>query len=119
VVIVTGSPGGATIINTVFQLITNVIDHRMTPQEAVFAKRFNQQWLPDQISYEPGFATPEVLAELQAKGHELRIRKLYSNEAPRWAGKQGSAETIVVDPSTGLRTGVPDNRRPGTTAVAE
>ncbi len=119
VVIVTGSPGGATIINTVFQVITNLIDHRMTPQQAVLAKRFNQQWLPDQISHEPDFAAPEVIAALKERGHELRIRKLYSNEAPRWSGTQGSAETIVVDPATGLRTGVADNRRPGTAAVAE
>jgi gamma-glutamyltranspeptidase/glutathione hydrolase len=119
VVIVTGSPGGATIINTVAQVLTNLIDHGMSPQDAVLARRFNQQWLPDQISHEPGFAAPEVMEALKAKGHELRIRKLYSNEAPRWSGTQGSAETIVVDPATGLRSGVPDNRRPGTAAVAE
>ena len=59
------------------------------------------------------------MAELKAKGHELRVRRLYLNEAPRWSGTQGSAETIVVDLATGLRTGVPDNRRPGTAAVAE
>jgi len=119
VVIVTGSPGGATIINTVLQVITNLIDHGMSPADAVAAKRINQQWLPDQISHEPGFATPEVMAELRAKGHELKVRKLYTNEAPRWAGTQGSAETIVVDLETGLRIGVPDVRRPGTTAAAE
>ncbi|MCU0793194.1 MAG: gamma-glutamyltransferase, partial [Opitutaceae bacterium] len=119
VVIVTGSPGGATIINTVLQVLTNLIDHGMTPQDAVFAKRFNHQWLPDSISHEPDFPAPEVVEALKSKGHELRIRRLYSNEAPRWSGTQGSAETIVVDPATGLRTGVPDNRRPGTAAVAE
>ncbi len=119
VYLVTGSPGGSTIINTVLQVITNLVDHRMSPQEAVLAKRFNQQWLPDQISHEPGFASDEVVAELRAKGHDLRVRRLYSNEAPRWAGTQGSAETIVVDPATGLRVGVPDNRRPGCAAAAE
>jgi gamma-glutamyltranspeptidase / glutathione hydrolase len=116
---VTGSPGGATIINTVALVLTNLIDHRMSPAAAVAAKRFNQQWLPDQISHEPDFASAEVMAELSAKGHELKIRKLYSNEAPRWSGTQGSAETIVVDGATGTRTGVPDGRRPGTAAVAE
>lgn len=119
VVIVTGSPGGATIINTVAQVITNLIDHGMTPAQAVAAKRFNQQWLPDAISHEPGFASDEVMAELKAKGHELRLRKLYPNDPPRWSGTQGSAETIVVDPATGERIGVPDPRRPGTAAVAE
>ncbi|CAM2991936.1 gamma-glutamyltransferase [Rariglobus hedericola] len=119
VVIVTGSPGGATIINTVLLIITNVIDHGMTPVDAVEGKRFNQQWLPDEITHEPDFASAETMAALRAKGHNLRVRKLYSNEPTRWAGSQGSAETIMVDPVTGVRTGVPDPRRPETTASAE
>lgn len=118
VVIVTGSPGGATIINTVVQVITNLIDHKMSPADAVAAKRFNHQWLPDAITHEPGFASEDVIAALKAKGHELRLRKLYPNDPPKWSGTQGSAETIVIDMATGVRTGVPDVRRPGTTAVA-
>lgn len=119
VVIVTGSPGGATIINTVVQVITNLVDHHMTPAEAVAAKRFNHQWLPDAITHEPGFTSEAGMKELAAKGHELRMRKLYPTDPPRWSGTQGSAETIVVDPVTGVRTGVPDSRRPDTAAVAE
>jgi gamma-glutamyltranspeptidase/glutathione hydrolase len=119
VVIVTGSPGGATIINTVLQVITNLIDHHMTTSEAVAAKRFNHQWLPDAITYEPGLASEAVMDELRVRGHELKLRKLYPNDPPRWSGMQGSAETIVVDPVTGLRTGAPDGRRPGTAAVAD
>lgn len=119
VVIVTGSPGGATIINTVLQVITNLIDHHMTTSEAVAAKRFNHQWLPDAITYEPGLASEAVMDELRVRGHELKLRKLYPNDPPRWSGMQGSAETIVVDPVTGLRTGAPDGRRPGTAAVSD
>ncbi len=119
VFIVTGSPGGSTIINTVAQVITNLIDHGLSPQEAVAAKRFNHQWLPDAITHEPGFASEEAMAELRAKGHELRLRQLYPNDPPRWSGTQGSAETIVVDLASGQRIGVPDGRRPGTAAVAE
>jgi gamma-glutamyltranspeptidase / glutathione hydrolase len=119
VVIVTGSPGGATIINTVLLVITNLIDHHMTPVDAVAAKRFNQQWLPDVITHEPDFATEATMAGLLAKGQTLQLRRLYPNDPPRWSGTQGSAETIVVDPVSGVRSGVPDPRRPGTTAVAE
>ena len=51
-VLITGSPGGPTIINTVLQVITNVIDFRMEVQRAVDAPRINEQWMPDVISYE-------------------------------------------------------------------
>ncbi|EIP97306.1 gamma-glutamyltranspeptidase [Opitutaceae bacterium TAV1] len=117
--IVTGSPGGSTIINTVLEVVTNLIDHGMTPAEAVAAPRFNHQWMPDAISHEAGLAPPEVLAALRAKGHTLRMRRLYANDVAPAASTQGSAETIVVDPETGLRTGVADGRRPGGAAVAE
>ena len=49
---VTGTPGGRTIINTVLMTILNVIDFGMNAQEAVDAGRIHHQWLPDRISYE-------------------------------------------------------------------
>ncbi|MDX1439111.1 MAG: gamma-glutamyltransferase, partial [Rubricoccaceae bacterium] len=52
---VVGSPGGARIITTVFQVITNVIDYRMDIAEAVAEERFHHQWLPDDLQYESGF----------------------------------------------------------------
>lgn len=48
-----GTPGGPTIINTVLQVISNVIDHRMTIQQAIDAPRIHHQWLPDEVVYEP------------------------------------------------------------------
>src|SRR5215218_7223949 len=48
-----GSPGGPTIINTVLQVITNVIDFDMNIQQAIDAPRIHHQWLPDEITYEP------------------------------------------------------------------
>lgn len=119
VAIVTGSPGGSTIINTVFQVLTNLIDHKLSPREAVDLPRFNHQWLPDAITYEEGFVSEEAMETLKAKGHVLRTRKLYPNDPASVAGLQGSAETIVIDPTTGRRIGVPDLRRFGTAAVAE
>ncbi|MDI6779776.1 MAG: gamma-glutamyltransferase [Bacteroidota bacterium] len=44
-----GTPGGPTIITSVFQTILNVLEHKMTIQDAVNAKRFHHQWLPDEI----------------------------------------------------------------------
>ena len=49
---VTGTPGGRTIINTVLTTILNVIDYGMNAQEAVDAGRMHHQWLPDRLSVE-------------------------------------------------------------------
>jgi gamma-glutamyltranspeptidase/glutathione hydrolase len=69
-----GSPGGSTIPTTVFQVITNVIDHGMNIQEAVDAPRFHHQWLPDCIFHEPGRLDSSEMHELQAMGYELKDR---------------------------------------------
>ncbi len=68
---VVGTPGGSTIITSVFQTILNVVEHGMTMQEAVAAKRFHHQWLPDQILAENDALTPAVSATLEAKGHKI------------------------------------------------
>jgi len=69
--LVVGTPGGSTIITGVYQVILNVIEHGMTMQEAVNAKRFHHQWLPDQILIEKGAISDKVKQELEAKGHIL------------------------------------------------
>lgn len=68
-VLVTGSPGGSTIITTVLQVVTNVIDHGMDVATAVAAPRFHHQWLPDQVRYEPGAISEDALQDLSAMGH--------------------------------------------------
>ena len=68
-VLVTGSPGGSTIINTVFQVVLNVLDHQMSVEEAVASPRFHHQWLPDQIRHETGAFSAEVIERLKAMGH--------------------------------------------------
>ncbi len=72
---VVGSPGGSTIITSVFQTIINVIDHKMTMKEAVTAPRFHHQWLPDQISYEEGSFNEALLKKLRNLGHTLSPRE--------------------------------------------
>ncbi|WP_317170079.1 gamma-glutamyltransferase family protein [Rhodocytophaga rosea] len=68
---VVGTPGGSTIITSVFQTILNVIEHGMTMQEAVNAKRFHHQWLPDQITTEKDGFDPATKSALAAKGHQI------------------------------------------------
>ena len=71
---ITGTPGGATIITSVFQSIVNVIDFGMTMQDAVNAKRLHSQWLPDAIIVEKGAITTKDSLTLTKMGHELRYR---------------------------------------------
>jgi len=98
---VTGSPGGRTIINTTLQTILNVVDHGMNAQAAVDAGRIHHQWLPDRISYEAQLFSPDTLRLLEAMGHETRAQ-----------GRQGVAEVIVVNPETGVLEGGVDGRAP-------
>ncbi|MCS7018358.1 MAG: gamma-glutamyltransferase [Cytophagales bacterium] len=69
--LVVGTPGGSTIITGVYQVILNVIEHGMTMQEAVNAKRFHHQWLPDHILFEKGAFSDDTKKQLEAKGHVL------------------------------------------------
>ncbi len=110
-VLVTGSPGGPTIINTVLEIITNVIDHGMPIAQAVEAPRIHNQWKPDVITYERYGMSTDVITALKAKGHTLKERTSYEGSY------QGDGESIAVDPKTGLRYGAADPRKPDAKAV--
>ena len=71
---VVGSPGGSTIITSVYQTILNVTDHDMNMQEAVNAKKFHSQWLPDKVYVEEGALDSAQIKDLSAYGHELESR---------------------------------------------
>ena len=73
-ILVTGSPGGSTIITTVLQIIVNLVDHEMSLNEAVSSPRFHHQWLPDQITVEQDGFDKEVLDELTKLGHKIATR---------------------------------------------
>lgn len=66
-----GTPGGSTIITSVFQTILNVIEHGMDMQEAINAKRFHHQWLPDRTVFEPDGLPKELTEKLLKRGHKL------------------------------------------------
>ena len=69
---VVGTPGGSTIITSVLQTLLNVYEHQMNIQEAVEAPRFHHQWLPDQITLEPGAFSAVIKDSLESKGYTLR-----------------------------------------------
>lgn len=68
--LVTGSPGGSTIINTTLQVIVNVLDHKMQLNDAVALPRFHHQWQPDRIFYEPFAFSPDTQEKLLAMKHK-------------------------------------------------
>ncbi|GLU42891.1 gamma-glutamyltransferase [Muricauda sp. NBRC 101325] len=103
---VVGTPGGSTIINVIYENIVNVIDHGMTMQEAVNAKKHHSQWLPDQIVVEKGALDSLGLEKLKSMGHAIRITE-----------QLGRTEAILVR-SDGSYEGAADNTRTGD-AVAE
>jgi gamma-glutamyltranspeptidase/glutathione hydrolase len=98
-----GSPGGPTIINTVLQVITNVIDYDMNIQQAIAAPRIHHQWLPDEIMFEPNGLSAEAQKVLQSYGHHLTTRPRY----------MGDAHGIMIEEKTGDRLGASDPRNEG------
>jgi gamma-glutamyltranspeptidase/glutathione hydrolase len=103
---VTGSPGGRTIINTVLETILDVVDFGMNAQEAVDAARIHDQWLPDRISFERNGLSPDTIAELERRGHVLQA-----------GGAQGVAQVIVNDVREGMLEGGTDRRASDGAAV--
>src|SRR5712691_7421476 len=104
-----GSPGGATIMNTVLQIITNVIDYNMNIQQAIDAPRIHHQWLPDELVYEPYGLSGDTLHILRLRGHTLRIRT-----DAGWTdgdGYMGDAAGVMIEENTGIRLGATDPRR--------
>jgi len=102
-----GSPGGPTIINTVLDVITNVIDYNMNIQQAIDAPRIHHQWLPDELVYEPYGLSGDTQKALAARGHKLV-------DKPRYLG---DCEGIMIEEKTGIRLGATDPRRSDGLAV--
>jgi gamma-glutamyltranspeptidase/glutathione hydrolase len=102
-VLVTGTPGGSRIITGVLQVILNTIDHGMNAAAAVAAPRLHNQWLPDEVRVENGFAA-EALDSLRARGHNVMTPL-----------PQTSANSIAIS-AEGL-AGAPDPRTRGAFAA--
>ncbi len=85
-VLVTGSPGGRTIINTVFTIVLGIVEYGLTGREAVDLARMHHQWLPDKVTIEKDRGPSQaVLEKLNAMGHAISAGE-----------RQGDANTIWV-----------------------
>jgi gamma-glutamyltranspeptidase / glutathione hydrolase len=103
--LITGSPGGRTIINTVLCVTLNVLEFDLPLREAVDAPRLHQQWLPDHVQLEGELLKQhaDALAKLRTMGHNIDTK----------ATRQGDAHSIRVDGETGRYEGAADKRRSG------
>ncbi len=91
-VLVLGSPGGPTIINTVLQTMLNVLVHKHDVQRAVSVPRMHHQWMPDEIRIETVGSSPDTLSILKKMGHKIA-------KANPW----GSCHAIFIEPQSGER----------------
>ncbi|MDR3703762.1 MAG: gamma-glutamyltransferase [Candidatus Sulfopaludibacter sp.] len=95
-----GSPGGPTIINTVLEVMVNVLDFGMNVQDAVDWPRFHHQWMPDTLSMERGYS-PDTVAILEKHGYTIRR-----------VAAQGECAAILFE--NGWLDGAADPRTEGT-----
>ncbi|MGA0868642.1 MAG: gamma-glutamyltransferase, partial [Planctomycetota bacterium] len=99
---VLGSPGGGRIINTVLQVLMNVVDHEMPLVDAVHAPRVHHQWRPEQLFFERNALNPDSRAILEVMGHRFA-------DEPTSIGRCQAIE-VRAD---GIRIGVADPRSGG------
>tara|TARA_B000000460_G_scaffold63251_1_gene42983 strand:+ start:69 stop:1766 length:1698 start_codon:yes stop_codon:yes gene_type:complete len=101
--LILGTPGGATIITTVFQNILNVILHDMDIKEAVSSSRIHSQWLPDVIYYEKNSLSNKIILDLTSRGHDLKQRGsigeangIMINEKGFWGGPDSRGKNTAI-----------------------
>lgn len=93
--IILGTPGGTTIITSVYQTIVNIMDFKMSAHDAVNKPKFHHQWLPDLISIEKGF-DEEVIRQLQQMGYKIEMRNAIGRTEVIMVNEDGSL-TAVAD----------------------
>ncbi|MES2416719.1 MAG: gamma-glutamyltransferase [Bacteroidota bacterium] len=102
---VVGTPGGSTIITSVFQTILNVVDFDLSMQAAVNAKKFHHQWLPDQVDIEPKALDSLTIEKLKAKGYKIvprgAIGRVDAILKTKWGYYQGGADPRGDDKAVG------------------
>jgi gamma-glutamyltranspeptidase/glutathione hydrolase len=101
-----GAVGGRTIINSVLQVVLNLVDYQMNIVEAVEAGRIDHEWFPDHILLEHSLITADVQKELKTLGH--RVER---------TSRLGPMNCLLIDPKTGMREGAADSRDPNAKAI--
>lgn len=116
--LILGSPGGPSIITSVFQTILNVIEYEMDVNEAVSAPRFHHQWYPDLIVMEENVSSYEVDSVLKSKNYLLV--KLPIEEDTLGVYKRsniGAVDAILIDDFKNVSGGADARREHYTSSV--
>jgi len=111
-----GSPGGATIINSVLNVTLNLIDHGMTLQQAIDAPRLSVTNAAGKVSCEGSqdFMQPHFSIATQDALRKLGHTGLGEAGTDSCKDAIGSVQAVVIDPATGAHRGAADRRREGT-----
>jgi gamma-glutamyltranspeptidase/glutathione hydrolase len=104
--LIIGSPGGRTIINTVFQTVLNVLAYDMRVDQAIEAMKVHHQWLPNQIIYERNLLSPDTRQALETMNHTLIPTKVL-----------GQLMGIQIDAKNDIMIGASDSSSPDGAAV--
>jgi len=103
---VVGTPGGSTIITSVFQTILNVIEFNQSMQQAVASKRFHSQWLPDEVTIEKDGVDSTTVGKLQSKGYKIvtakSIGRVDAILKTKWGYYEGGADPRGDDTKMGF-----------------
>jgi gamma-glutamyltranspeptidase/glutathione hydrolase len=98
-----GARGGPHIITAVLQTIINIIDHQMNLQQAIDAPRLHNQWLPDEVNWEPFAVSADTRGILEQMGHHFREKSAFNS----------SMTGIMIEEGTNVRLGAIDMRGDG------
>ena len=94
--LILGTPGGSTIITSVFQTILNAYEYNMNIQESIDSPRFHHQWVPDSVRFEPNFENVSELNKLKLKGHKFNFEE---------STLIGRVDAIMVDENGNISVG--------------
>ncbi|NNE02675.1 MAG: gamma-glutamyltransferase [Eudoraea sp.] len=104
--LIIGSPGGRTIINTVFQTVLNVLQYDMPIHKAIEAMKIHHQWMPDKLIYENDLLSPDTQKELKNMGHNINGRY-----------RLGRLMGIISSPDLNIYIGASDSSSPDGAAI--
>ncbi len=105
-----GSPGGATIINSVLNVTLNLIDHKMTLQDAIDAPRMSITGTGSAIATDTGAPGSRFSGFPESSVNGLKALG-YTFPTP---ADIGSVQAVIIDKQTGKQFGGADSRREGT-----